>query len=88
MPPGFFALPAWEAISLETVLERSCHQRYNRIDLQSSSGRDTAVAWGGLQQFPRQLAEAERCRLAGVAAKQWSLQCTLEQRDQGWWFPE
>ena len=82
-PSRLFALPAWEAIHPETALERSCHQWYHEMGLQSGSGRDTATAQGGLQQFPRQLAEAEWCCQAQGAAKQWSLQWTLEQRGQG-----
>lgn len=47
-PSRFFTLPAWEAVSPETVLERSCHQQYHGMGLQSGLGRDTA----GAQKMP------------------------------------
>lgn len=68
-----FALPAWEDIYPETTPERSCHQQYRGMGLQSGSGRHTAVDQGGLQQLPRQLVEAEQCCQAGGAGKQRSL---------------
>lgn len=73
-PSRFFALSVWEAVRPDTVLERSCHQWYCGMGLQSSLNRDTTMAQGGLQQFPRQLAKAECCRQVRSAAGQWSLQ--------------